>query len=725
MAGQVGPHRSIATGLDRLLDSPDRWLRGRRFGLVTSAVARTSTGTPGYRIVAKRLTGLLESVFAPEHGLEATLPAGDGVSAGCLASGVPVYSLYDGTRFSPTSAMLKGLELLVFDLQDIGARYFTYAATMVECLVAAAGVGIPLLILDRPNPLGGLAVEGPGVESGFRSLVGPLDTPVRHGLTVAELARLATIDLGLSPETVETVPMLGWDRAMIWHDTGLTWYPPSPGARSFAMARLYPGTCLVEGVNVSEGRGTDAPFELVGAPWIDGEALARGINGYHGLPGTKGWPWAVPVQFTPRASKYAGQECRGVRLEPPEACDATAGRGLGMVAFGLALLSLLAETYPEQLAWVAPTPEAAERRFHIDLLAGGTWLRKAVDERSDVGRVVSGWCGFEAAYRERAAEALLYNPAAWREEGAAAASARFVPKLSPGNRLGLDQMPGIELGRVIARSAADAVAAVLVEEERLGNAIDLAVERLAGGGRLVYVGAGTSGRLGALDASECEPTFGIPRDRVVALLAGGPAAMTRSQEGAEDDEEAARSDIAGAGVGAADVVVAIAASGTTPYTVAALREARSRGALGIAVLCAPGTPLAAVADVAIEAITGGEPLKGSTRLKAGTAQKVVLNALSTGVFARLGYVYGDLMVGVQTSNDKLRIRAVGIVRAVTGVVEAQAQAALAAAIDHNPRLAVRLAILTLLTGLELEAAERLLGQSGESLRRAIAAARKE
>jgi N-acetylmuramic acid 6-phosphate etherase len=222
-----------------------------------------------------------------------------------------------------------------------------------------------------------------------------------------------------------------------------------------------------------------------------------------------------------------------------------------------------------------------------------------------------------------------------------------------------------------------------------------------------------------LDASECVPTFGIAADRVVALIAGGPRAVTEAVEGAEDDAAAGTHAIADLAVGPLDAVVGIAASGSTPYTLAALRAARERGALTVAVVAQPDTPLAACAAIAIETLVGDELLRGSTRLKAGTAHKVVLNAISTGALARTGHVYGNLMVGVQPTNAKLRARATALVAEIARVDLAAAETALAAALAVDARLAVRIAILSLIASVDAPEACRQLLAAGESLRAAI------
>ena len=269
---------------------------------------------------------------------------------------------------------------------------------------------------------------------------------------------------------------------------------------------------------------------------------------------------------------------------------------------------------------------------------------------------------------------------------------------------------------VRAMNAEDATVAAAVERElpRIAAAVEQIAERLRRGGRLVYVGAGTSGRLGVLDASECPPTFGTPPEMVVGWIAGGPAALTRAIEGEEDRGEAGRDDLVRLGVVAADAVVGIAASGRTPYVLGAVAHAAALGALTVGIACNPDSALARRVEIMIAPVVGPEVIAGSTRLKAGTAQKMVLNMLSTGAMIRLGKTFGNLMVDVQASNAKLRRRAIGIVRAATGLPEEEAAALLTAADGET-----KTAIVAALTGLDPTTARQRLAASGGLVRAAL------
>lgn len=281
----------------------------------------------------------------------------------------------------------------------------------------------------------------------------------------------------------------------------------------------------------------------------------------------------------------------------------------------------------------------------------------------------------------------------------------------------VDRLPTLDIARLMNSEDATVAGAVTEQLPRIAAAIDAVADRMDRGGRLVYAGAGTAGRLGVLDASECPPTFNTDPSRVVGLIAGGPDALVTSVEGAEDSRELAHADLAGLGLTADDAVVGISASGRTPYAIGAVEYARSRGALTVGLACNRGSALAAAAEHGIEVVVGPEFLTGSTRLKAGTAQKLVLNMLSTITMIRLGKTYGNLMVDVRASNDKLRARSRRIVAQVTGAEDDAIERALAATDGE-----VKNAILVILAGVDGPTAARLLGESAGHLRAALAKA---
>ncbi|WP_371653404.1 MULTISPECIES: N-acetylmuramic acid 6-phosphate etherase [unclassified Streptomyces] len=296
-----------------------------------------------------------------------------------------------------------------------------------------------------------------------------------------------------------------------------------------------------------------------------------------------------------------------------------------------------------------------------------------------------------------------------RAQLAALTTEAFRPELAD-----IDRLPTAEIARIMNGEDATVPAAVAAQLPRIAAAIDATAERMARGGRLVYAGAGTAGRLGVLDASECPPTFNTDPSQVVGLIAGGPAAIATSVEGAEDSKELAAGDLDGLGLTALDTVVGVSASGRTPYAVGAVEHARVRGALTIGLACNAGSALAAAAEHGIEVVVGPELLTGSTRLKSGTAQKLVLNMISTITMIRLGKTYGNLMVDVRASNEKLRARSRRIVSLATGAGEKDIESALAAADGE-----VKTAILMLLADVDAATATRRLERADGHLRTAL------
>ncbi|MBK3646390.1 N-acetylmuramic acid 6-phosphate etherase [Streptomyces sp. MBT33] len=305
------------------------------------------------------------------------------------------------------------------------------------------------------------------------------------------------------------------------------------------------------------------------------------------------------------------------------------------------------------------------------------------------------------------------NPRDLRAELESLTTEAFRPDLAD-----IDRLPTLEIARLMNGEDATVPAAVAARLPAIAAAIDAIADRMARGGRLIYAGAGTAGRLGVLDASECPPTFDTDPEQVVGLIAGGPAAMVTSVEGAEDSADLARADLDALALTSVDTVVGISASGRTPYAIAAVEHARRQGALTVGLACNADSALAAAAEHGIEIVVGPELITGSTRLKAGTAQKLVLNMLSTITMIRLGKTYGNLMVDVRASNEKLRARSRRIVALATGAPDEEIERALAATDGE-----VKNAILTLLADVDGPTAARLLEESGGHLRAALAAAR--
>lgn len=351
----------IQLGVQALLERPPAELAGARAGLVAHPASVALAGGELRHSVAllRAHPGLkLVRLFGPEHGLYGAAQEGEKVGDGLDArTGLPVVSLY-GERRAPAPEHLHDLDALLFDLQDVGVRCFTYLSTLKACLQACAAAGVRLAVLERPNPLG-RAVHGPGVEQGFESFVSAHDVPFVHGRTLAELASLMAGDLGLEPPLV--LPLAGW-QGEPWAATGLPWTPPSPNLPTLQSAQLYPATVFAEGTNLSEGRGTDAPFRQLGAPWLDGEALAAALD-TAGLPGLR----AQPAHFTPARSKHAGVAVSGVRLEPT-------GMPFDPLHAAKILLAEARRQNPAAFAWL----RGRDGRFFADLLYGSSALRKAV-----------------------------------------------------------------------------------------------------------------------------------------------------------------------------------------------------------------------------------------------------------------------------------------------------------------------------------------------------------
>ncbi len=294
-------------GLDVLLRDDFRQLAGLRVGLITNHTGRSSSGMSTAALLHRAANVKLVALFSPEHGFEGALDTERISDATDTGTGLKIHSLYGETR-RPTAAMLAGVDAIVFDIQDIGTRFYTYISTMGEAMQAASEHGKKFIVLDRPNPINGIDVAGPMLDPGRETFVAFHNVPVRHGMTIGELAMLLRAELNLQLD-LEVIACEGWRRTDFWDDTGLLWINPSPNMRSLTQALLYPGIGLLETTNVSVGRGTDTPFEVVGAPWIEGRKLARALNA---MP-AKGVCF-VPVEFTPKSSKFENEKCGGVNI---------------------------------------------------------------------------------------------------------------------------------------------------------------------------------------------------------------------------------------------------------------------------------------------------------------------------------------------------------------------------------------------------------------------------
>jgi len=374
-----------------------RRLHGRRVGVV----ANPASIDHGFGHTVERVAAAdgvtLGAIFGPQHGFHSNLQdnmietphASDGRRQ------VPVYSLYSETR-EPTAKMLEGLDALVIDLQDIGARIYTFIYTMANCLHAAGRHGVPVIVCDRPNPIGGVEVEGPMLEPGFESFVGQYPIPMRHGMTVGELAQLFNEQFRLGA-TLEVVRMEGWRREQYWDETGAPWVMPSPNMPTLDSAIVYPGTVLFEGTMLSEGRGTTRPFELVGAPWVDADAFAERMNRL-ALPGVH----FRPATFEPTFQKHAKTSCGGCQIH------VTDRKAFAPVAVGAALLREFHGSAPKQFAWRQPPYEYEHDKLPIDILAGSSQLREQVEAQVPLSEIVASWKDGEDGFRELREKYLLY-----------------------------------------------------------------------------------------------------------------------------------------------------------------------------------------------------------------------------------------------------------------------------------------------------------------------------
>lgn len=301
------PTSTLLTGLDVLQRDGFVQLKGQRVGLITNHTGVNRRGESLVKILQDAPEVDLTALFSPEHGFAGILDQARIDDQQDSTTGLRIFSLYGKTR-KPTPDSLANVDTLVFDIQDIGARFYTYISTMGLAMQAAAKQKIRFVVLDRPNPINGISIQGPVLDAGSESFVGFHPIPVRHGMTVGELAQMLKQDLNLDLD-LTVVPVEGWQRDEMYDSTGLLWINPSPNMRNLTQALLYPGIGLIETTNVSVGRGTDTPFEIIGAPWLQPLTFAAGLN-LEGLPGVR----FVPLQFTPQSSKYAAQICGGVRI---------------------------------------------------------------------------------------------------------------------------------------------------------------------------------------------------------------------------------------------------------------------------------------------------------------------------------------------------------------------------------------------------------------------------
>jgi len=388
----------VKTGADLLFQKYLHLIEGKRVGLVTNHSALLSSGKHLTDALFEESRTKIVALFGPEHGVRGDAPDGESIRHGIdPKTGIPVYSLYGRTE-KPTDEMLKGVDVLIFDIQDVGVRFYTYISTMSYAMEAAAEHKMPFIVLDRPNPIRGDWVEGFVREDSLRSFVGLDPIPIVYGMTIGELATMINEEGWLKggvKASLTVVKMEGWSRTMWYDQTGLPWVKPSPSIATLKTAIVYPGACFIEGTNLSEGRGTDRPFEYIGAPYVDARRWADALNACR-LKGVR----FEPVEFTPHTlqnitvnPKYEGKRCRGIFVN-------VTNRGIyEPVKTGVYILSTAKQLFPDSFEW---------RDRYIDLLAGTTKLRAAIDAGVPPAEIAGMWKDEDAKFEQIRKKYLLY-----------------------------------------------------------------------------------------------------------------------------------------------------------------------------------------------------------------------------------------------------------------------------------------------------------------------------
>ncbi|MCP3981972.1 MAG: DUF1343 domain-containing protein [bacterium] len=394
---------NVRTGLERFCregPSVAGLARGARVGLVGHPASIAADGTHALELLHRADGVRLERLFAPEHGMWGHEQDMETVSVSAdPVSGLPVISLYgaDPASLRPAAQDLEQLDAVLVDLQDVGSRYYTFVYTMAYVMEAAREADIPVVVLDRPNPIGGVALEGPVLHPELASFVGRYAIPVRHAMTSGELARLFNERFGIGCD-LRLVTLESWRREWLFDRTGLPWVPPSPNMPTATTALVYPGGCLIEGTLLSEARGTTTPFELVGAPWLDAHALAASMRA-PGLPGVV----FRPASFRPMFQKHAGQACSGVQVIPTER------HTFRPFATYLTLIAACRRQAPAAFAWRTEAYEFEVERMAIDLLLGRPDLRAALEAGEPVERLEARWSDELAEFSAARDEYLAYD----------------------------------------------------------------------------------------------------------------------------------------------------------------------------------------------------------------------------------------------------------------------------------------------------------------------------
>ncbi len=389
---------TFKTGSDVLLTNERELISGKNISLVVNHTSLLSNGIHLLDTLLKCEDVRIVNVFSPEHGFGGNFSAGEKINDSISnESSIKYYSLY-GNNFKPTKDMLGGTDLILFDLQDIGARFYTYISTLFYVMQSAAENNIPVIVLDRPNPYSGNIVNGPVIERPFQSFIGITTLPVIHGMTIGELAKYFSDEKLLGKEPVSQltiIKMVNWKREYFLDDIDLKWINPSPNIKDLETIFVYPATCLIEGTNISEGRGTEKPFLQIGAPFMNPEKLINELTSYN-IKGIE----LLPVEFTPRSikgvaqsPKYEGQKCFGITIR------VTDKKIFDAVKFGIQLISVLVKLYPEYFKFKAD---------HFDKLAGSNSIRQMITEKQSVEKIIEHWLPGLNEFKEKRKKYLLY-----------------------------------------------------------------------------------------------------------------------------------------------------------------------------------------------------------------------------------------------------------------------------------------------------------------------------
>ncbi len=391
---------TVVTGLERFIDSPPSWVSGAKLGLLCNSSSVDRNFNHARTLIDRRLPGRLAALFSPQHGFfsekQDNMIESDHAVDPVL--NIPIYSLYGETRI-PTVEMLEDIDVLLVDLQDVGTRVYTFAATVSHCLEAAKHCGKKVVILDRPNPINGITVEGNCLTPTCASFVGRFPIPMRHGLTIGELMSLINTAFEIGCD-LDVVAMSGWKRNMYYPDTGLPWLPPSPNLPTPTSALVYPGQVIWEGTNISEGRGTTQPFEVFGAPFIDTNSVARNLNSKD----TTG-VFLRPVVFEPTSNKWTARPCSGFQIHVTDP-DRYAPYSLS-----LRLLQVVYHLYPDQFQWKLPPYEYEYERLPIDLILGDRKIREEIESHSPIDAIEASWQKPLNKFRQLSWKFYMYDDA--------------------------------------------------------------------------------------------------------------------------------------------------------------------------------------------------------------------------------------------------------------------------------------------------------------------------